>query len=115
MLDSPHNRKRAWRENYLKTELKARSRDSVVDIATGYGLNDRGIGVQVPVGSRIFSSPRRPHRLWDPPNLLSKGRRVLFFLRVERPERKAEHFPPISAEVKKLWIYTLTPAYSFTV
>jgi hypothetical protein len=32
--------------------------DSAVDIATGYRLDDQGGGVQVPVGSRIFSSPR---------------------------------------------------------
>jgi hypothetical protein len=38
------------------------SRDNVVAIATSYGLDDRGVGVQVPVGSRIFSSPRRPDR-----------------------------------------------------
>jgi hypothetical protein len=37
-----------------------KSRDSVVGIATGYGLDDQGIGVRVPVGARIFSSPRRP-------------------------------------------------------
>jgi hypothetical protein len=30
---------------------------------TGYGLGDRGVGVRVRVGSRIFSSPRRPDRL----------------------------------------------------
>jgi hypothetical protein len=36
------------------------SRDSAVGIATGYGLDDRWVGVRVPVGSRIFSSPRRP-------------------------------------------------------
>jgi hypothetical protein len=35
----------------------------VVDIATSYGLDDRGVGVRVPVGSRIFSSPNRPDRL----------------------------------------------------
>jgi hypothetical protein len=35
------------------------SRGSVVGIATGYGLDDRGVKVQVPVGSTIFSSPRR--------------------------------------------------------
>jgi hypothetical protein len=29
-------------------------RDSAVSIATGYGLDDRGVGVRVPVGSRIF-------------------------------------------------------------
>jgi hypothetical protein len=51
------------------------SRESVVGIATGYGLDDRGVGVQVPVGVRIFTSPRRPDRLWGPPNLLSNGYR----------------------------------------
>jgi hypothetical protein len=48
-------------------------RDGVVGIATGYGLDDRGVGVRVPVRSRIFSSPCRPDRLWDPPNLISNG------------------------------------------
>jgi hypothetical protein len=49
------------------------SRDSVVGIATGYGLDDRGVGVRVLVGSRIFSSPSRPDRLWGPLNLLYNG------------------------------------------
>jgi hypothetical protein len=56
------------------------SRESAVGIATGYGLDDQGVGVRVPLGSRIFSSPRRPDRLWGPPNLLSNGYRG-FFLR----------------------------------
>jgi hypothetical protein len=55
-----------------------RSRDSVVGITTGYGLDDRGIGVRVSVGSTILSSPRRPDRLWGPPNLLSNGYGGLF-------------------------------------
>jgi hypothetical protein len=55
-----------------------RSRDSSVGIATGYGLDDRGVGVRDPVESRIFSSPSRPDRLWGPPNLLSNGYCVLF-------------------------------------
>jgi hypothetical protein len=38
--------------------VNGRSRDSVVGIATGYGLDDRGVGVRVPVGSRVFSSLR---------------------------------------------------------
>jgi hypothetical protein len=42
-----------------------------------YGLDERGVGVRVPVGSRIFSS-RRPHQLWGPPSLLSNGYRGLF-------------------------------------
>jgi hypothetical protein len=54
------------------------SRDSVVGIATAYWLDDRGVGVRVPVGSSIFSSPRRPDRLWDPPSLLSNVYRGSF-------------------------------------
>jgi hypothetical protein len=44
-----------------------RSRDSAVGIATSYGMVDREVGVQVPVGSRIFSYPRRPGRPWAHP------------------------------------------------
>jgi hypothetical protein len=51
------------------------SRDSVVGIATGYGLGDRRVGVRVLVGARFFSSPRRPDRFWGPPSLLSSGYR----------------------------------------
>jgi hypothetical protein len=47
--------------------------DSVVGIETAYGMDDRGVGVQVPVGSRIFSSPHHPDQLWGPPSLLSNG------------------------------------------
>jgi hypothetical protein len=41
-------------------------------------MDDREVGVRVPVGLRIFSSPRRPDRLWDTPNLLSNGYWGLF-------------------------------------
>jgi hypothetical protein len=57
--------------------LHMKSRDSVVCIATGYGLDDGGVEVRVPVGSRIFYSPHRPDWLWGPPNL-SSGYRGLF-------------------------------------
>jgi hypothetical protein len=40
------------------------SRGSPVSVATGYGLDDRGAGVRVPLGSRISSSPRRSDRFW---------------------------------------------------
>jgi hypothetical protein len=54
------------------------SRDSVVGIATGYGLDDQGVGVRVVIGSRIFSSPRRPDRFLGRPSLLSNGYRGFF-------------------------------------
>jgi hypothetical protein len=52
--------------------------NSAVGIATGYGLDDRGVWVRVPVGSRIFSFPSLPDRLWVPPNLRSNGYWGLF-------------------------------------
>jgi hypothetical protein len=73
---------------------------SVIGIATSYGLDDWG-RVQVPVGSRIFSSPDRPDRLWGPPIRWVPG--------VKRPGREVDHSPPTSAKVKKMWIYTATP------
>jgi hypothetical protein len=57
---------------------QSEGRDSSVDIATGYGLDDQGIGVRVPVGAIIFTSPCRSERLWGPPSLLSNGYWRLF-------------------------------------
>jgi hypothetical protein len=85
-----------------------RNRDSSVGIATGYGLDNRRVGVRVPVGSRIFCPPRRPDRLWgstQPPIQWVPG--------VKRQGREADHSPPTSAEVKKMWIYASTPPYAF--
>jgi hypothetical protein len=59
-------------------ELVPISGISIVGIATGCGLDDRGVGVRVPVGSRCFSFPRYPDRLWGPPNLLANVYRRLF-------------------------------------
>jgi hypothetical protein len=49
------------------------SLDSAVSIATVYMMDYRGVGVRVPVESRIFSSPRRPDRFSGPPSLLCNG------------------------------------------
>jgi hypothetical protein len=97
----------------LQCQYVSVNRDSVVGIATSYGLNDREVGVRVPIGSRIFSSLRCPDLgstqlpiQWVP-GALSPG--------VKRPRREADHSPPTSAEVKKMWIYTSTPSYAFMV
>jgi hypothetical protein len=63
---------------FLYRMMEGGKPDSAVGIATGYGLEGRGVGVRVPVVSRIVSSPRRPDRLWGAPNLLSNRYLVLF-------------------------------------
>jgi hypothetical protein len=60
-----------WKYFFLSLKIFRDSRDSSVGIATGYGMDDRGVGVRVPVGLRIFYSLRRPDRLWGSPKLLS--------------------------------------------
>jgi hypothetical protein len=50
-------------------------------------------------GNRLFSSPQRPDRLWDPPYFLTIiSRRVGG---VKRPKPEAEHSPASNAEFKK--------------
>jgi hypothetical protein len=68
--------------------------------------SDRGVGIRVPVRQRIFPSPRRRLGPTQPPIQW-----VLEALspRIKRPGREADHSPPTSAEVKKMWIYTSTP------
>jgi hypothetical protein len=65
------------KSGFLRHSLIHGSRDRAVGISTGYGLDDRGVGIRVPIGSRSSSSPNRADRLWGPPNLLSNGYRGL--------------------------------------
>jgi hypothetical protein len=78
------------------------SRGSVVGIASAYGLEDREVGVLVPVESRILD------RLWGPPNLLSNG---YSFPKGETTGGGwgANHTPPTGAKPKITWTYTSTP------
>jgi hypothetical protein len=45
----------------------------ILGTAIGYGLDDRGVGVRVPEGSRIVLSARRPDQLRGQPCILSNG------------------------------------------
>jgi hypothetical protein len=90
------------------TYIYIRSRDSAVGIATGYGLDDWEVGVRI----FLFSKSSKPALGFTQPiqwvsGALSPG--------VKRQRREADHSPPSSAELKKIWIYTRTstPPYAF--
>jgi hypothetical protein len=68
--------------------VERRSRDSVVGIATGYGLDDGGAEVRVPVGSRIFSTSFRP--ALGPTQPLIEWVPRTFSPGVKRPGREAD-------------------------
>jgi hypothetical protein len=73
------------------------NRGSIVGIATGYGLDDQGVGVRVPVRSRIFSMlSRRALGSTQPP--------IQWVLGVKQLGHEAGHSPPASARLKKMQI-----------
>jgi hypothetical protein len=88
---------------------KIRSRDCAVGIATGYGLDDRGVGVWVPVGARIVSSPCCPDQFWVPPSLLSNGNRGGSFLGVKWPGMKWPFTSNYCRGQENTGLYILSP------
>jgi hypothetical protein len=88
------------------------SRDSLVSIVTGYGL-DSGVNIWAPVGSRIISISSslalRPTQSPVPwvQGALSPG--------VKQQGRKADHSPPATAEVKRMCINTAAIPYPLMV
>ena len=77
--------------------------DSVVDIATRYGLKSSG---SKPGGGKIFRN--RPDRLWGPPSLLHNGYHVSL-PQVKLPGRGVNHPPQSNAQVKErvqLYLYS---------
>jgi hypothetical protein len=80
------------------------SRDSSVGIATGYGLGGGSSPGRVEyfhfsISSRPALGSTQPPIKWVPG--------------LKRQGREADHSPPTSAEVKKMWIYTSIPPYVF--
>jgi hypothetical protein len=78
-----------------------RSRDSVVGIATGYGLDNRGVRVRVRQGQEFSllhvvrtGSGAHPTSIQWVPGALSPG--------VMQQGREADHLAPTSVEVKKM-------------
>jgi hypothetical protein len=78
------------------------SRDSLVGIATGYGLDDQGSVVRIPLAGRNFQfsmssrpalGPTQPPIEWVPGALSTK---------IKLSECEADHSPPTSSEVKKI-------------
>jgi hypothetical protein len=78
-------------------------------IATGYGLDDRGFGFQIPIRVKNFLNVVQAGSGAHQASYLmgTEG----FFPGVKRPERETDHSPPTSAEVRKMWIYTSAPPY----
>jgi hypothetical protein len=88
----------------LYLDVTYRRHGRAINMATGYGLDYRGVGVRIPARLRHFISLHRPDRFWVIPSLLSNGYLQLFLWAqvVKRPGFDANHSPPTSTEVKKV-------------
>jgi hypothetical protein len=78
--------------------------DCAVGIATIYRLEDKK--------GRSLSPGRVETRSGTQTTSYSVGTKALS-PEVKRPGGEADHSTPTSAEVKKMWIYTTNPPYTF--
>jgi hypothetical protein len=92
--------------------LMPRSRDSAVGIATGYGLDGRGVGVQILLGKDFSSLHVVQTNYGVHPASYPMGNGGSF-PGIKRPGREADHSPTTSTEVKNTLIYTFTPPCVF--
>jgi hypothetical protein len=67
-----------WTQNNVTSQTDSYFALLPLEVRTGYGLSDRGVGVRVPVRARFFSSLPHSDRFWGPASLLSNGYRGLF-------------------------------------
>jgi hypothetical protein len=90
-----------------------------IGIATGYGLDEREVGVRVPVRARFSSSPRCPDRFWGPPSLLSNVNRFLFLRDKAAGVEADHHLQLVPRSRKRGSIHPIPPyvflAYCFTL
>jgi hypothetical protein len=86
--------------------------DRVVAIVTSYGMDDRGVGFLVPVGSIIFLLTFIQTGSVAHPTPYPMGTGPIS-PRGKHPGREADHSLATSAEAKKMWIYTSTPTFAF--
>jgi hypothetical protein len=86
-----------------------RSKDSAVNIATDYVLDDQEVIIRKKIfllstlSSKVLG-PSQPPLQWVPGNV---------YLGVKWLGREADRSPPTSAEVINMWIYTSTPPAFF--
>jgi hypothetical protein len=69
-------------------------------------------GVQFPIGATVFTSPQHPDQFCGPSNLLSNGTGANFS-GDKVAGREADHSPPASVQVHKMWTYKSTLPYAF--
>jgi hypothetical protein len=91
----------------------ASSRGSAVGIAIGYGLDDRGGRGSSPGRVKNFHFSISTGSGVHPASYTMGIGGSFFGGGCKVAGREADHSPPTSAEVKKTWTYTPTPAYVF--